>query len=108
VAAPDLDGPPVFQITCSPVHNRVPALMRKVFQVAWGRRSAWAGRALARLSGVEPLRLRWTKLAGPHFGNVVGTLVHSGHSAYVSIEATDQRADLVRVMHAELAGPAVA
>jgi hypothetical protein len=38
---------------------------------------------------------------------VVGALVHSGRSGYVSIEATDPRADLVRVMHAELAGPAV-
>jgi hypothetical protein len=106
VAAPDLDGPPVFQITCSPVHNRVPALMRQVFRVAWGSRSAWAGRMLARLSGVAPLRLRWTKLAGPYFGNAIGTLVHSGHSGYVSIEATDAQAELVRVMHTELAGPA--
>jgi hypothetical protein len=104
VARPHLDGPPIHQVTCSPVHNRVPTLMRQVFRTAWGPRSAWFGRALSRLFRLEPMRLRWTKLAGPHFGNVVGTLVHSGQSAYVTIEATGPDATLARVMRVRLAG----
>jgi PhoD-like phosphatase len=102
LAAPDLDGPPIYQITCSPIHNRVPAFMRQLFRVTWGPRSARVGRLLSRMFGVRPLELRWTKLAGPYFGNAVGTVVHNGQHAYVAIEATDTDATLVRVMQAQL------
>ncbi len=104
VARPDLDGPPIYQLTCSPVHNRVPPLMRGVFRTAWGPRSARLGRALCRLTGVEPSRLRWTKLAGPYFGNVVGTLLHNGQYADVTVETTQPDASLVRLVHVTLAG----
>jgi hypothetical protein len=102
VARPDLDGPAIYQVTCSPVHNRVSLGMRQVFRTTWGPRAAWLGRALSRLFGVAPPRLRWTKLAGPYFGNVVGTLIHNGHSAHVAIEATDEHAHLVKVIDVPL------
>jgi hypothetical protein len=102
VARPDLDGPPIHQLTCSPVHNRVPPVMRQVFRTAWGPRSAWLGRALSRLFDVQPSGLRWAKLAGPYFGNVVGTLVHSGQSAHVTIEATGPDATLAPIMRVQL------
>ena len=43
-------------------------------------------------------------LAGPYFGNVAGTIVHSGEYADVTIEATDGDANLVRLAHLQLAG----
>jgi hypothetical protein len=103
VARPDLDGPPVYQLTCSPVHNRVPRLMRTVFRATWRPGSAWLGRLLSRLSRVEPTRVHWAKLAGPYFGNAVGSLVHSGRHAHVTIEAPASRVDLAKVVQVELA-----
>ena len=77
VPRPDLDGPPIYQLTCSPAYNRVSPLTQRVFRTVWGPSSAWLGRALARLAGAAPTRLRWAKLAGRYFGNVVGILVHN-------------------------------
>ncbi len=63
--------------------------MRAVFRTAW--RSGF-GRDLA-----------WDKLAGPYFGTAVGTLVHSGQSARVTIEGADGSGALVPVADVELA-----
>jgi hypothetical protein len=102
VAHADLPGPPIHQLTCSPVHNRVPPLMRPVFRTAWSAGSARAGRILSRATGLEPTRISWAKLAGPYFGNAVGVLVHSGRSAQVTIEGTDPEARLHRVARVPL------
>jgi hypothetical protein len=105
VARPDLDGPPIHQLTCSPVHNRVPRLMRTVFRAAWGGGSDRLGRALSRLARVEPTRVRWAKLAGPYFGNAVSSLVHSGRQAHVVIEATGSEPELATLARVELTPP---
>jgi hypothetical protein len=99
---PDLGGPPIHQLTCSPVHNRVPPLMKPVFRTAWSAGAARVGRALSRAAGAEPTPISWAKLAGPYFGNAVGTLVHSGRSAQVTIEGTDANAKLVNVAQVPL------
>jgi hypothetical protein len=102
VARAGLPGTPVYQLTCSPVHNRVPPAMRAVFRAGWGPRATALGRVLCRLAGCEPDRVGWRKLAGPYFGNAIGTLVHSGQSATVVVEGTDPAGDLVRVAEVEL------
>jgi hypothetical protein len=86
---------PVHQLTCSPVHNRVPAPMRVAFRLSWERTGARFGRAVARLAGLPPATPRWYRLAGPYFGNAVGTLVHHGRSAHVAFEGTDPAGELV-------------
>jgi hypothetical protein len=106
VARPDLAGPPVYQLTCSPVHNRMPDFMKPAFRFAWTGRGAGIGRFLARRAGLPPADMDWTKLAGPYFGNAVSTLVHSGRSATVSIEGA-RDSGLVTVATVELA-PAAA
>jgi hypothetical protein len=97
---PDL-GPaartPVHQLTCSPVHNRVPAAMRPVLRFGWGRAGAATGRGLLRLAGLPRPALRWNRLAGPYFGNAVGTVVHDGQSARVVFEGTEPDGRLVRL-----------
>jgi PhoD-like phosphatase len=106
-ARPDL-GPralsPVHQLTCSPVHNRVPAYMRPVFRLAWDRRGARLGRRVARLAGSGWAAPTWRRLTGPYFGNAVGVLVHDGRRAVVSFEGTDAGGDLRRIAEVRLAG----
>jgi len=95
---------PVYQITCSPIHNRVPAAMRPLMRAAWHRRGKRIGRLLARRSGaVRPL-VSWLKVAGPYFGNAVATLRHEGTAASVTIEGTNADAQLVTVADVRLAG----
>ncbi len=103
VARADLAGAPIHQVTCSPVHNRVPLAMRAVFRAAWTGRVSRAGRALGRAARVRPAPLTWTKLAGPYFGTAVGTLVHNGRSAHVLIEGTTPAGDLKVVARQVLA-----
>ncbi|GIJ76993.1 PhoD-like phosphatase [Micromonospora phaseoli] len=79
---------PVHQLTCSPIHNQVPAGMRPLMRLGWARGPAGATRALARTAGVRRPLVRWRKLAGPYFGNAVATLTHAGRTAEVTIEGT--------------------
>ncbi len=97
---------PVYQLTCSPVHNRVPGAIKPLMRSAWHRRGKRIGRILARRSGaVRPL-VSWRKLAGPFFGNAISTLCLDGRSAYVTIERTDKQATLVPIAQRSLTGPA--
>ncbi|MFJ8577521.1 alkaline phosphatase D family protein [Micromonospora sp. NPDC093277] len=79
---------PVHQLTCSPIHNQVPAAMRPLMRLGWNPGPAAATRALARSAGVVRPGVRWQRLAGPYFGNAVATLIHRGRSAEVVIEGT--------------------
>ncbi|MFG2166686.1 alkaline phosphatase D family protein [Micromonospora chersina] len=79
---------PVHQLTCSPIHNQVPAGMRPLMKLGWNPGPAGAARALARSAGVRRPLVRWKKLAGPYFGNAVATLTHEGRTADVVIEGT--------------------
>lgn len=91
---PEQLSTPVHQLTCSPVHNQVPAPMRPLMRLGWWRVPAAATRALARSAGLPRPGVAWRKLAGPYFGNAIGTLVHDGPSAQVVIEGTDKRGEL--------------
>jgi hypothetical protein len=79
---------PVHQLTCSPIHNQVPAPMRPLMRLGWSRAAARAARGLARTAGLKRPALRWRRLAGPYFGNAVGTLRHDGRTAEVTVEGT--------------------
>ncbi len=95
---------PVHQLTCSPIHNQVPAGLRPLMRLGWSSGPSGATRALARSAGVRRPSVRWRKLAGPYFGNAVGTLVHDGRSAEVTIEGTGSEGELREVMHHRLTG----
>ncbi|MBX7268489.1 alkaline phosphatase D family protein [Micromonospora sp. Llam7] len=96
---------PVHQLTCSPIHNQVPAGMRPLMRLGWARGAAGAARALARTAGVRRPLVRWRRLAGPYFGNAVATLTHAGRGAEVSIEGTTSDGHLREVARHRLAGP---
>ncbi|MFG1871852.1 alkaline phosphatase D family protein [Micromonospora arborensis] len=95
---------PVHQLTCSPIHNQVPAGIRPLMRLGWSSGPAGATRALARSAGVRRPRVRWHKLAGPYFGNAVATLTHQGRVAEVTIEGTTSDGHLRPVMHRRLSG----
>ncbi|MET0520626.1 MAG: alkaline phosphatase family protein, partial [Jiangellaceae bacterium] len=88
---------PVMQLTCSPVHNQVPAFMRPLMRFSWSRLAAQGVRGLARSAGVRRPDWRWNRLAGPYFGNAISTLCLDGSSATVKVEGTDKDGNLFDV-----------
>ncbi|MEU4675994.1 alkaline phosphatase D family protein [Micromonospora sp. NPDC023737] len=93
---------PVHQLTCSPIHNQVPAAMQPLMRIGWSPGPTGAAWALARSAGVRSPGLRWRKLAGPYFGNAIATLVHQGRDAEVMIEGTTSDGHLRPVMRQRL------
>lgn len=81
---------PVYQVTCSPVHNSVPAWIRFGFRAGWSRLAAAVTRPLRRLAGVRAHSVRWSRVAGPYFGNELATLLLDGDSARLRFERAHQ------------------
>ncbi|WP_431044667.1 alkaline phosphatase D family protein [Streptomyces sp. P1-3] len=92
VAEPDWSGfsrPPrsrVRQLTCSPVHNSIPASMRFGFRFGWSRVGRWAGRVFARHGRLRPTGLRWRRTGGPWFGNQIMTLTLAGRGGQLRLD----------------------
>ncbi len=78
---------PVYQLTCSPVHNYVPGFMKVAFRISWSRVAERFTRFLLGLfSRVPKQQLTWDRIAGPYYGNEIATLVLDGRSAQLVIE----------------------
>ncbi|WP_070011739.1 alkaline phosphatase D family protein [Streptomyces abyssalis] len=76
----------VLQLTCSPMHNSVPAVMRAGFRFGWSRAGRSLGRALARHGRTGRPLVKWKRSGGPWFGNQLMTLRLRGRSAELSLE----------------------
>jgi len=76
----------VYQIVVSPVHHSVPISQRLVFRLGWSRLLEKVTTTLGRWDDVPPLPLHWSKIAGPYFGNALGTLVLDGRSATFQLQ----------------------
>ena len=84
---PDAVRSRVYQLTCSPIHNRVPPYMRLAFRLSWSRLAEQGTRlVLGRLARVPKPPLSWRRLAGPVFGNGLGSLVLEGRRARLLVE----------------------
>jgi hypothetical protein len=84
----------VFQITCSPVHNRPPRPMRLAFRASWSRLAERGARlVLGRLARVPRPPLTWRRLAGPVFGNAIASLVLDGRHARLVLETSQPGPD---------------
>ena len=69
----------VYQLTCSPVHNYVPRLMKVAFRVAWSRAAERTTRFLLdRVARLPHQPLDWDRVAGPYYGNEIATLTLDG------------------------------
>jgi len=76
----------IYQITCSPIHNTIPRVMRLVFRLGWSTKTARFMHAFGRFAGVDPLPIEWHHPTGPHFGNELALLVFDGRTARVVLE----------------------
>ncbi|MEU8524726.1 alkaline phosphatase D family protein [Streptomyces sp. NPDC048629] len=81
-------GTRVFQLTCSPLHNAIPGVVRLGFRFGWSRAGARLGRALARHGRVGRRSFDWRRTGGPWFGNQLMTLTLSGRSARLRLDRT--------------------
>ncbi|MFI5755584.1 alkaline phosphatase D family protein [Streptomyces sp. NPDC051569] len=81
----------VLQLTCSPVHNSVPASMKVGFRLGWSRLGRRLGRVLARHGRVAPTSVNWARTGGPWFGNQLMTLTLRGRSAHLRLEHARDR-----------------
>ncbi|TQS44284.1 alkaline phosphatase D family protein [Cryptosporangium phraense] len=89
VAKASFDPPgsvPVYQLVVSPVHQTVPQAIKVGFTIGWSRTAAAIARPLARWAKVKKSAVRWDRLAGPFYGNELGTLVIDGRVARFSLE----------------------
>ena len=78
---------PVYQLTCSPVHNYVPALMKVAFRISWSRAAERFTRfLLSTVANVPSQPLTWDRVAGPFYGNEIATLLLDGRTARLVIE----------------------
>ncbi|MFE9400774.1 alkaline phosphatase D family protein [Streptomyces sp. NPDC006530] len=76
----------VRQLTCSPVHNSVPAPVRAGFRLGWSRMGRALGHVLARHGGVVGPLFDWRRAGGPWFGNQLMTLTLHGRSARLRLD----------------------
>jgi hypothetical protein len=99
---------PVYQLTCSPLHNYVPAAMKLAFRVAWSRVAERVTAGILRRTGPVPEpSLSWERLCDPTFGNAIATLLLDGRRAEMVLErsaADDDVAELTEVARLRLAG----
>jgi hypothetical protein len=93
---------PIFQLTCSPVHNALPGFMKPAMRFSWSRVAAAIGRGIAKTAGLPPPKLKWRRVAGPVYQNAVSKLTHDGRTAKVTIEGTEPDKQLHRVAHVDL------
>ncbi|CAL9426695.1 hypothetical protein SUDANB21_01963 [Streptomyces sp. enrichment culture] len=95
----------VVQLTCSPVHNSIPASMRAGFRFGWSAAARSLGRVFRRHGGLGRPPVSWRRTGGPWFGNQLMTLATRGRSAVLRLEhAQEERGGvrLRRVMERQL------
>jgi hypothetical protein len=96
---------PVYQLTCSPLHNYVPWPMKLFFKAVWSKAAERMVRALLRLAGPVPRPgLDWERLAGPHFGNHLAEFIATGRQAETVLRKSSARSELQEVNRVTLAG----
>ncbi|HZC72059.1 MAG TPA: alkaline phosphatase D family protein [Jatrophihabitans sp.] len=103
----DATPAPVYQLTCSPLHNFVPRAMKVTFRAAWSPVAERVMSNLLRLSGPVPRpSLEWKRLHGPSFGNEIATLLIDGRQAEFVLErsaSSDESGDLRELVRLQLA-----
>ncbi|MFJ2769836.1 alkaline phosphatase D family protein [Streptomyces sp. NPDC087300] len=97
-AAPDAR---VLQLTCSPVHNSIPASIKLGFRFGWSRTGRALGRRFARHGGVTQAGIDWRRTGGPWFGNQLMTLTLQGRTSHLRLDQARMTRGKVRLEPAE-------
>nr|WP_240188404.1 alkaline phosphatase D family protein [Nakamurella flavida] len=96
----------VYQLTCSPLHNHVPPVMKMLFRGAWSRAAERCTRVVLGLLATVPVPpLSWTRDAGPFFGDEIAVLALSGRRAELRLakaSSPGERSTLHEVEHLTL------
>jgi hypothetical protein len=92
----------VHQLTCSPVHNKLHWFIKPAFRLGWSRRLVRRTGRLSDRAGVAPVPVRWEKLCGPLFGNMIATLELDDRHAAVSFEQPSTAASLTELARLKL------
>ncbi|GAA3275170.1 alkaline phosphatase D family protein [Streptomyces labedae] len=87
----------VVQLTCSPVHNSIPASMRVGFRFGWSSAARSLGRVFRRHGGLDRPPVGWRRTGGPWFGNQLMTLATRGRSAVLRLEHAQEHRGGVRL-----------
>ncbi|MFJ3652258.1 alkaline phosphatase D family protein [Streptomyces nigra] len=91
---PDGESSPrarVLQLTCSPVHNAVPAAIRFGFRFGWSGLARGLGGWIAGHGRSRRPKIDWRRTGGPWFGNQLMTLTLDGRSARLRLEQARAR-----------------
>ena len=98
----------VYQLTCSPLHNYVPFVMKIAFRIFWSR---FVERTLhlllAVVARVPKPSFTWQRLDGPFFGNELAEFIAHGRQAETRLRKAPAGNDVARlddVGHLDLAG----
>jgi PhoD-like phosphatase len=84
----------VYQVVCSPIHNRLPPSLRRWQRLASSRAGDLVGTTLARLAGAGMPEIRWRITRGPWFDNMLSTLEFDGRTAHVRLARTTADRDV--------------
>ena len=76
----------IYQLTCSPVHNKVPKVMHWAFRIGWSRLAERITTRLGKHARVAPMLIHWHRVAGPYFGNELATLTLTDREARLKLE----------------------
>ncbi|WP_395759334.1 alkaline phosphatase family protein [Streptomyces althioticus] len=87
----------VVQLTCSPVHNSIPASMRVGFRFGWSAAARGLGRVFTRHGGLGEPPVHWRRTGGPWFGNQLMTLATRGRSTVLRLEHAQEERGGVRL-----------
>ncbi len=84
----------VYQLTCSPLHNYIPASMKVAFRLSWSRfATKLTRRMLGVVAKVPPLTMSWSRLSGPYFGNELAEITFSGRHAETVLRRSSASGD---------------
>jgi phosphodiesterase/alkaline phosphatase D-like protein len=79
----------IYQVTCSPVHNWVPGVLKALLGGLWSAPVAGViTRVLGRRGRLARPMLTWRTIGGPFFGNAISTLVLEGRAARLVMESS--------------------
>ncbi|XUL87825.1 alkaline phosphatase D family protein [Streptomyces galilaeus] len=95
----------VLQLTCSPVHNSIPAYIRGGFRFGWSAVARGLGGRFARHGRCAEPSVKWRKTGGPWFGNQLMTLTLHGRSARLRLEQARADGTLRTVEESPLTSP---
>jgi phosphodiesterase/alkaline phosphatase D-like protein len=102
---PGVPRTPVYQLTCSPVHNKMDWYVRPGFRAAWSRFARWSTERWSLRVGAPPKPVSWERAAGPFFGNTIATLDITGRRAQSVFEQPVSASSLVERARLDLAQP---